>query len=251
MNDLNKTEQYRAEIKAWMESDKDFDQGYALFVRFSHNKTMAVQLARKRDPGLLEYQVSKILDMGVIIERPVMNIAVVRTVIVKEQKKQEVLKAPILEVSKKVERTFAVGEKYTQEDFESFTDEQKTLFNLNRDMYKEMRSWHEKMKLAMTDEERATCRAEVLSLDKEIRANWEKFDNGSSKKEPEESDPVKAVSNARAFLSKNLPKMDVLEGKKRATVAAKIKERYLVIIEAKQSVDDETIAKLKACGIVE
>lgn len=255
MNNHKNTEQYRKEIKNWFASGKDFDQGFSLFVRFSHNRALAIQLARKRTQGKLEYELEKLAIAPVLIERPVMNIAVVRTVVVKA----EVAKKEIVIEVDKTERKFEKAEKVLVNtegriDYEKLNEEQKALFDANRDKYKEMRSWHEKMKLAKTDQERADARAMIIELDDAIRANWQKFDASFTGEVSEnfspEVDPVKAVGNARSYLSKNLSKLESLTGKKLDGLKEKVKERYDVIIAANQVVDDETTAKLVAHGII-
>jgi hypothetical protein len=59
------TLEYKKEIEAWLKSkDKDFDAGFELFVRFSHNRALAMQLARKRLLSKLEYELQKIAQRG-------------------------------------------------------------------------------------------------------------------------------------------------------------------------------------------
>ena len=215
-------------------------------------------LARKRTQGKLEYELEKIMKASVIIERPVMNITVVRTTVAKAVEKKGNIIIEVGKVEKQVEKTEKVLVNINGRiDYEKLNEKQKQLYDDNRDKYKEIRSWHEKMKLANTDEERAMYRNKVVELDDAIRDNWKAFDlsfepsspqnNGN---DPKDIDQVKAVSNARAYLSKNIPKLEGLTGKKLDALKEKVAQRYGVIIEAKQAVDDETIAKLKAHGII-
>lgn len=262
MNDLNKTQEYAKEIREWFASGKDFNEGYLLFVRFSHNRALAMQLARKGTAlqSKLEYELQKIVERTLIIERPVMPIGVIKKAV-----------APVIEMkvviateAEKIEATVLKHGKYLvmhdeKVDYESLTDEQKALYDTNRDMYKEMRSYHEKMKLATTDEDRKAMRDKVVELDGLIRENWKQFDasflpavasTGSASDEEKETDPVKAVTNARSYLSKNLPKLETLTGKKLDELKAKVAERYQVLVDAGQALDETSIAKLKSCGII-
>lgn len=257
MNNTNNTEQYKKEIRDWFASNKDFDEGFLLFVRFSHNRALAMQLGRKRMQSKLEYELQKILDRGVVIERAVFPIGQLKKAVAPVVEK----KTAVAGENQKIEKTIDdLGRKRVKledtVDYDALNDEQKALYDSFPPAYKEMRSWHEKMKLAKTDEERKELRARVVELDDTIRENWKKFEASfepAADPDPDaakEIDPVKAISNARSYLSKNLPKLEKLEGKKLDALKAKIKERYETIINAKQVVDDETVVKLKACGII-
>ena len=264
MNDLNKTQEYAKEIREWFASGKDFNEGYLLFVRFSHNRALAMQLARKGTAlqSKLEYELQKIVERTLIIERPVMPISVIKKAV-----------APVIEMkvviateAEKIEATVLKHGKYLvmhdeKVDYESLTDEQKALYDANRDMYKEMRSYHEKMKLATTDEDRKAMRDRVVELDGLIRENWKQFDasftpEGTSSQDQEndqkEADPIKAITNARANLSKIFKKLDSFDGtqKQKDKMVAAAKKQYEIIVAADQAVSDETVAKLKACGII-
>lgn len=260
MNNLNKTTEYAKEIKDWFASEKDFDEGFVLFVRFSHNRALAMQLSRKRIQSKLEYELQKILERGLIIERPVMPIGVIQKAV-----------APVIEMKAAIETEISKGEKIIENqgkvlvwhddkvDYESLSDEQKALYDDNRDKYKEMRSYHEKMKLATTDEDRKEAREKVVELNDIIRENWKQFDASflpegekpeGSEPEVKETDPFKAVNNARSYLSKNLPKLETLTGKKLDELKSKVAERYQVLIDAGQALDETSITKLKACGII-
>lgn len=262
MNDLNKTQEYAKEIRDWFASGKDFDEGFVLFVRFSHNRALAMQLSRKRIQSKLEYELQKIVERTLIIERPVMPIGVIKKAI-----------APVIEMKAAIETEISKGEKIIEKqgkvfiwhddkvDYESLSDEQKALYDANRDMYKEMRSWHEKMKLATTDEDRKTAREKVVELNDIIRENWKQFDasflpegektegDDAGAKEP---DPVKEIGNARSYISKTLKAISEgkIPEKKLDGVKKKALERYQTIITAGQVVDEETVAKLKSCGII-
>lgn len=128
-----------------------------------------------------------------------------------------------------------------------------------------MRSWHEKMKLAKTDVDRAICRETVMLLDDEIHSNWLRFDELKNERPGMEEtevnpggelnnaiDVVKAVSNARSYLSKNISKLEGFSGKNSdlKKLKDKILERYFTIIDNAQVVDIDTIEKLKKHGVI-
>ena len=260
MNNLNNTEVYKNEINDWFASGKDFDEGFVLFVRFSHNRALAMQLSRKRIQSKLEYELQKILERTLIIERPVMPIGVIQKAVAPVIEKKTAIVDDISKSEKIIEKHGKVLVWHDDKvDYESLYDEQKDLYDKNRAMYKEMRSYHEKMKLATTDEDRKAARERVVELDGLIRENWKQFDasflpEGSSSQGQEndqkETDPFKAVNNARSYLSKNLPKLETLTGKKLDELKAKVAERYQVLIDAGQALDETSIAKLKSCGII-
>lgn len=264
MNDINKTQEYAKEINDWFASDKDFNEGYLLFVRFSHNRALAMQLARKGTAlqSKLEYELQKIVERTLIIERPVMPISVIKKAV-----------APVIEMkvviateAEKIEATVLKHGKYLvmhdeKVDYESLTDEQKALHDENRAMYKEMRSYHEKIKLSTTDEDRKAARERVVELDGLIRENWKQFDASflpagekteGGEPEAKEADPIKEIGNARSYISKTLKAISEgkIPEKKLDGVKKKALERYQTLIAANQVVDEETVAKLKACGII-
>jgi len=250
MNDLNNTEQYAKEIKAWLESGKDFNAGYLLFVRFSHNRAMALQFARKGAAmaSKLEYELQKILDRGVIIDAPVMPI---KTVIVAQEHAQYLAASEglILHHEKK---TDLISGKINPDEL---PEPMKLLFDFNSEKHKLMRALHERMKLAKKDGERAEIRKELVSLDDLVSANWKLIDffleTGKIPESAPDKDPesYKEINAARSYLSRGIKGIEKLTGEKHEKMIAELKLRYAFLIEAKADVKPATLEALQKLGI--
>lgn len=71
---IDVTNKFRQEIKDWLEqANHDFDTGFDLFTRFGHSRALAIQIKRKKIMGKLEYELEKIHQNTVILDRPVMQ----------------------------------------------------------------------------------------------------------------------------------------------------------------------------------
>jgi hypothetical protein len=82
------TVQFRDDIQQWLKTpDHDFDEGFVLFARFSHNRALAMQLARKRIMSKLEYELTKIVKRPTIIERSVFPIGTIQKAVLKAKPK--------------------------------------------------------------------------------------------------------------------------------------------------------------------
>jgi len=89
MSETKHTPELSAEIKAWLQSDRDFDYGCMLFLKSSSNRAMAMQFQKK---GIsmatkLEYELEKILER---YPAPVSEKTTIKTTLT--QKKNEILK---------------------------------------------------------------------------------------------------------------------------------------------------------------
>lgn len=271
MNDLNKTAEYSQEIKAWLESGKDFDAGYLLFVRFSHNRAMALQFARKGASmqSKLEYELLKILERNMIIERPVMPIgpvikAIANAVVLTES--GAVHNTSSTTATTTIEDADLLGRIYptspdTHKQFRpaDLPEPVRILYDENSEKHKLMRSVHEQMKLAKKDDERAKLREELISLDDRVTANWKAIDafleNGTlpEVKETKAAAPgtemYKQINAARSYVSRGLNGLHKKTGKKRDETIAEIKKRFDFLVANKAEVKKETFEALQKLGI--
>nr|WP_321357192.1 hypothetical protein [uncultured Draconibacterium sp.] len=224
--EYKQSEDNREEIKAWLASDeKDFDEGYNLFVRFGHNRALALQLARKRRLSKLVYELQKIAERVFIKHSPVMPI---RPIMKADTRHQEHTEAGMVVESagkKLLEGAEDVIDDKLSEmgsdadevisdklaEFEEAADDilkekvkivrdgrQVNLGDLpehlqelwfkNRDEHKLMRAVHEKMKLAKGDNERAELRKQLVEFDDKIAKRWATIDEWIDKGD-EDPDP--------------------------------------------------------------
>lgn len=250
----NKTAEYSKEIQNWMSSGKDFNEGYLLFVRFSHNRAMALQFARKGAAmaSKLEYELQKILDRGVIIDAPVMP---VKSIVVAQDAAKEVaaVDTMIRNQDKKAER---IDGKINAAEL---PEPLKVLYDQNSEKHKLMRSLHEQMKLAKKDGERAKLRKELVSLDDLVSSNWKAIDlfleTGElpKVKEVKSDDPgtelYKQINAARSYVSRGINSIEKLTGEKREKSIGEMKARYAFLQEAKADVKPATLEALQKLGI--
>ena len=74
------------------------------------------------------------------------------------------------------------------------------------DLYKLRRAWHEKMKFARTDIDRAKCRERLLDTHGQITRGWQKIDDYLSGKESDSLNAAFKESSCRSYISKILKK---------------------------------------------
>lgn len=246
------------EIKAWLEAGtKDFETGYSLFVRYSHNRALALYLARKQDSKKLEYELRKIHERPALKDAPVMPIGPV----------QKVIKAAaenangITEAKEVIDNT--EGKVRIIRDgkvqYEDLPDELKKLYDENTVSYKNMRALHEQMKLAKTDEQRAGKRLMIGSFDDCISRNWKVIDDwAAGKLDTDNLDAEKAVQEdfklinaARTYLSRNISKMETLKDEKLDKMKLDLRERVTFLRGRKAEISRETLVKLAKYGIID
>ena len=258
------TIEYKKEIEAWLKSkDKDFDAGFELFVRFSHNRALAMQLARKRPLSKLEYELQKVVQRGWLKESRVWPIGPV----VKAGNRNQEHTETETQVEKAGKKLVVTDEKISYDDL---PEDMKKLYDENRETYKLMRAVHEKMKLAKKDQERAKLRAELVAMDDKIAGNWEVLDkwvenpSGEDKGEvpasagmtEKEREPVpdpaqlgKDLNACRSYISRNVKKVATLEEKKREALMAKLAERVQTLQKHHAEVKEETRKELEKLGL--
>lgn len=224
------------EIKAWLDGQRDYETGRALFEKYSNKRPLINLFHRKHKPEVLSYNLQKLLNSTTA--KPQLAPQPVANVTVKPGKKLEV------ETGLKVK-------------YEDLPERLKKLYDQNREEYKLMRALHEKMKLVKTDQERAKLRAGLVEKDDLIAENWKVLDewDGSPDQEPEPEpekaadEMVREINSARVFLSKNLKKAKELTGKKQETLKAKIGERVELLNHYQAEISEATRKGLLEIGL--
>ncbi|MDD4374217.1 MAG: hypothetical protein PHG67_09895 [Bacteroidales bacterium] len=194
------------EIKAWLSSsEKNIDEGIALFQKYSRNRALFLYLSRKRDERKLIYELEKLSKFTNL--KPVTQPRSVRNKIQTPQPP-----APDTEDHKIIN-----PRRVNREDL---PDQLKVIYDGVAEAYKFQRVVHEKMKLATTDEDRAALRADLIKLDDDIAAGWEAIDRGllnpdtgsEDKTQPAEKQytvqDIKAINSARTFISRAIKKFN-------------------------------------------
>jgi len=224
------------EIKDWLQSEtKDFEAGLLLFQKYSRNRAILLYLARKKDIDKLEYELSKLAQFdnlkAIEHQSPVSSNFIKKPVVVTED--DEVHK---IMQSRSVKR-------------EDLPEELQVIYDGIADTYKLQRVYHEKMKLATTDEARAELREKVVECDKMIKFSWNQIDEEIAlptdkvENKVAEPDVAKLVGAARTYLSRAIKKY-------RPEDNEKIVERIETLIRFKASVKAETRAKLIELNVI-
>lgn len=197
------------EIKTWLNGQRDYETGRALFERYSRKQPLINLFRRKYKPDVLEYNLRKLVNAP-------------------EGKPQEAKPEVTVKPGNKLEVDTGLKVKYND-----LPERLKKLYDQNREEYKLMRAVHEKMKLAQTDQERAKLRADLVKKDDLIAENWKVLDawDGSPDRDPEPvpakqaDEMAREINSARVFISKNLKKAKELTGEKQSALKAKLQER--------------------------
>jgi hypothetical protein len=222
------------EIKDWLQSEnKDFNAGLLLFQKYSRNRAILLYLARKKDIEKLEYELMKLAQFDDL--KPIEHQSPVSSNFIK--------KPAVLTEADEVHKLMQ-SRSVKREDL---PEELQVIYDGIADAYKLQRVYHEKMKLATTDEARAELRDKVVECDNIIGFGWDQIDesiNLPDGKTPENPDVAKLVGAARTYLSRAIKDF-------KPENTAKILERVETLIKFKASVKAETRLKLIELHVIE
>jgi hypothetical protein len=157
------------EIKNWLAGSRDYSEGLALFIRYSRNRNIIKVLQRKRWPEKLLWELGKMAQKGKLIQQQQFILPSVKISPAETNTKQHPTKE-----EDEINRLVVINNKVQYDDL---PEELKVLYDQNRTLYKEMRSFHEKMKLASSDNDRAKFRMELIKRDDIVSKNWKTLDS--------------------------------------------------------------------------
>lgn len=166
-----------AEIVEYLKSSRpDFDAGFVLFCKYSRNQIAMNWISRRRDKEKLLYELGKLAETTTAVMNPAFaqNVAKYAAAAppVPEAPRAPEPAAAEKPAAKTVFRTF--DERRTRRS--DLPPEYQALFDENAEDHKLKRGLHEKMKMARTDDDRASFRARILETDARIRDRWAKID---------------------------------------------------------------------------
>lgn len=232
------------EIKNWLESEeKDFDQGYQLLAKVFKNQSILHYLQRKRDQAKLEYELSKLVP-------PTVEKAVEPGLSLNHVTDMKVSTEKVAKHDGKL-KIVQSG----QINYDELPEALKPIYDNTISKYKEMRSVHEKMKLANSDEQRAELRKTLDELDNEIESGWVvinawiKTGELPKVKKTGRTIDFKAVNAARTYISRAIEKAETTTGKKLEKLVADLQIRVDTLVAAEAEIKPETWEKLLALGI--
>jgi hypothetical protein len=230
------------EIRNWFAGKRNYNEGVVLLVKYDRNKNHHKAVTRRKLPVMLEYQLSKLTGLSYIPAQ------------VKQAPKTATAKAPGKTTEQAERRLVVVDDRVRLEDL---PDHLKPLYLQNRELYKQMRALHEKMKLVKTDGERAKLRVKLSEYDDVVAANWKTLDawDGTTEikttvpEELPEKEKLKQIGAARKFLSINMKQVKSLEGLKRQQIIFKISERANILKQLGATISEAILLDLKELGI--
>jgi len=258
-------------IKNYLEKEeKDFNEGLELYSMASNHRSLMLYLQRKKNAQKLEYELSKLLkNLPSRLQKIVLPEV---TPTVKEPANTD-------EESKEDKKEDQAGVKSDTTgdhkiiEFKKINPgdlpaEMKPLYDEISEGHKEMRSIHEKMKLAQTDEERAVLREKLIFIEDKVTAGWKMIDEfmllklqpkveenkkdipSSENNDASASDIAKEISAARTFLSRGIAEYKKAEESKKAGLKKKIEKRIKLLINNKASVSRKTKKALIDLAII-
>jgi len=240
------------EIQSYLQQpNPDFNSGFALFCKYSPNRILIESIGRRHDQGMLLYELEKISNSG--FYSPIPGPTPVPTVQL-IQAQAEKPEAALVPAVKNVEVTVDPSLKKAL-SFRTYDDRRtsrrdlppdlQTEYDANSEAYRLRRGFHEKMKLAKTDKDRAYFRTQILVTQDEINKRWKKIDDYLAQAAEESQEKAFNEKSARAYISKAL-KADTITDARAAGVRARVK----ALLDHGCNITDETIQALKARNLV-
>ena len=230
------------EIDQYLQKEeKDFNEGFALFCRYSRNESLMSWIGRKKDDARLVYELGKLSRLGARTENPLAD----RHLSVYNKSAASAnhgSKAPVTTSDSDIIFRTYDERKTRRADLPEHL--QKVYDDIAGD-YKLRRSYHEKMKTAMTDKDRAELRAKVLEAQERIDSGWETIDKWLLAKESSKTGEAFKESTCRSYISKMLRKKDLNPDQI---------ERLRIRVDALKrhgcALSEEMADKLKTLGII-
>lgn len=229
------------EITELLENDFDYQEGFAVFCKYSSHQSMMSWLGRKQDMKKLKYELQKLAKSPKLKARQQSETDINR--FYRMQATQKVAKTE--QQNTKEEKDFVSFDKlpvYKKIDRATLSDAARAIYDSISEKYKLMRAAHEKMKGANSNVGRAEFRAQVLAFDAEIQALWKAFD---AEKTDDTDDTKKValpinVASYRTYLSNTLKKKELSDELK-----AEVKRRAEAILATGKPLSEKILAGIK------
>ena len=204
------------EIREYLNKpNPDFDAGFSLFCRYSRNQSMMSWIGRKKDMERLLYELAKLEKQNLPVnpQASVMNTRYNTPGNVR-------LGVPVTGPGPQISfKTF--DERRTRRA--DLSEEMQKVYDDITEEYKLRRGYHEKLKMAKTDADRASLRERLLISQHKIEQGWKQIDAWLLEQEKNKSEKSFNVSSYRAYITKMLKKADSLTPLQRDTVRTRAK----------------------------
>lgn len=218
------------EIKNWLTGSKDYDSGLMLLGKYSKNRVLLQNLARKRIPDKLEYELRKLSS---------------RDIIKVEQHVRETL--PGIKMEK-----FIPGNGEPRVNPDELPPHLKTLWDETAEKYRLARALHEKLKNLNSREEIKAGVDQLEAYRLEIRANWDVIDTWiKERNEGREAVTVdeKRINANRKYLSDRKKSVNSLHGAIRAKKLEAMQRRVNELLSVGEKFTPENQKELQELGL--
>jgi hypothetical protein len=195
-----------SEISLYLKSaNPSFEEGFALFCKYSHNRNLIDWINRRNDKATLLYQLKKLNNL-LSDGAPINTVA---TRLIRQPKP-----------TAKIEKTAAKSEA-PKVTFKTYDDRRTKRSDLSPEMqkvyddvaseYSVRRGYHEKMKMAKTDADRQAFRAKILESEERIKSGWARIDAWLAENESKKVTDDFKESTCRSYISKALKSKNVTD----------------------------------------
>lgn len=225
-------------------ADPDFDAGFALFCKYSRNRTAMDWISRRRDKAKLLYELGKLAgstapaNPSASSDQAVFSAAVAYQPAPEKKAGKEPLPADVIKANI---RTF--DDRRTRRS--ELPPELQEVYDRNAEDYKLRRGFHEKMKMARTDADRAVFRQKVLETDARIQAGWKLIDDFFTRSAVAAVTESFNESTCRSYISKALHRE-----KNSPKQVATCKARVAALLDHDCHLDEGTLEQLQKKGLI-
>jgi len=260
MAELN---EHELKVQAWLDTpvdERSLEVGATLMLQVNRNRILHQNVIQKKNLGKIEYELKKY--MGDKNPQPLKGSNEEKEVESAEELESKLV--PVIAITTEKLKFEGIGKR---PDHDQLPAGIKLMFDMNQEIYPEMRALHEKLKVLSEDghtaAERLPFLQDLLHLDNSLRGNWELYDNfkmgdvipGEKKViVPGVALDFKRIQANRTYL--NRAGKEILEkitaGKQEAAdkQLAEAQIRYNELILDGQTIDEATSEKLKAAGVI-
>jgi len=226
------------EIREYLSKpNPDFETGFSLFCRYSRNQSLMSWIGRKKDMARLLFELQKLEKLNLQVN-PQATILAAR------------YNTPVSAIG---QRVTAPGPQITFKTFDErrtrradLSPEMQKIYDQITEEYKLRRGYHEKLKMAKTDADRASFRERLLISQNKIEEGWKQIDAWLLEKEKANSDKGFNASTYRSYITKTLKKGDGMSALQRDTVRVRAK----ALIDAGEVLGDKILSLLKQYDLI-
>ena len=251
MSGLN---EFEKKCQAWLDAspaERNLEAGAMLMLQANKNRILYQNVINKSNFPKIEYEIVKFLNSRNVQ----INVA--------KQNFEENISKTEIDAYNVITSIDQIEKKGKRSDHNALPDDVKAISETNTVLYHEMRSIHEKLKVFNGENYSAKDRLPLLNkmieLRDKIALNWAEYDSfdPSKPKAPEkEIKPIdfQRINSNRVYIGRAIKEVSVkIEAGKLEAANIQISEaqnRYNELMAAGQEVKAETIAGLKAIGVI-